>query len=263
MRASLLFWDHVSNRTIKLKNLVNNVVHSSRSNFTTLAIFVSPKFDKKKVIWKKFPRKWFHIKLRTDFFIYHKNVFANIVVQLRLLKIKGNCDQRSVLFSREPFKDNIPMGNSQSRGMMFILTRKFLFLNMSREKWFNEPITSTTTERRFKCFPKLIQTQITKSETFRSVSEEIICEEDDEASCVEDWERVREDQKSWEWNSFDRRLLFQLEKMWEIINFHVHHHTIRCRWLGEIEIRSCKLIMLISTLTVKFTTLKWKIIRWT
>lgn len=162
---------------------------------------------------------------------------------ITIIKNKRKLRPEIVLFSREPFKDNIPMGNSQSSGMMFILTLKFLFLNMSREKWFNEPITATTTERRFKCFPKLIQTQVTKSETFRSVSEEIICEEDDEASCVEDWERVREDQKSWEWNSFDRRLLFQLEKMWEIINFHVHHHTIRCCWWGETENRSCKLII--------------------
>lgn len=111
--------------------------------------------------------------------VYHKNVFAIIVeastsfqrtfssVQLllkRLKKTKWNCDQSwNVLFSREPFKENIPMGNSRSRGMMFILTPFiFLFLNLSREKWFNEPIAQTTTkataQRRFKCFPKLIQT---------------------------------------------------------------------------------------------------------
>lgn len=116
---------------------------------------------------------------------YHRNAFAIIirkVIRRDSCAIIVNNEMKlrpKISFSREPFKKKFPMGNflthssnSDRHDVHLNSHHIFLFLNSSREKWFNERISpTTTTQRRFKCFPKLIQTTNNKqSETSRSVS---------------------------------------------------------------------------------------------
>lgn len=64
--------------------------------------------------------------------------------------INNESRPETIAFSREPFRDEDSMGNCASPiGMMFILfssSHMLLFLTSSREKWFNEPITTTTAQ---------------------------------------------------------------------------------------------------------------------